>query len=111
MKIPALSFVMLLLASATTAAQPPLHYWGTLQNDEATGVIELDGQLYAVKAGDVIPGRGTVQAVTNDEAVVLYELNDAEKQELADHGRLVIGARQMHLRNVLRLVPMPERTR
>ena len=104
------AFAMVLLTTAPAHAQPA-HYWGTLPNDAARGVIELEGRLYSVRVGDVIPGRGTVRAVDDEEVVVVHTVSDAEKLELAAQGYAVIDARQEHLRNLQRLLPLPERIR
>ena len=105
-----LAFATILLTTAPAHAQPA-HYWGTLPNDAARGVVELEGRLYSVRVGDVIPGRGTVRAVDDEEVVVVHTLSDAEKLALAAHGYAVIDARQEHLRNVQRVLPLPERAR
>jgi hypothetical protein len=105
-----LAFVTFVLTTTVAHAQPA-HYWGTLPDDPARGLIELDGRLHSVRVGDVLPGRGTVRAVDNEEVVVVHTLSDAEKLELAAQGYAVIDARQEHLRNVQRLLPLPERIR
>ena len=105
-----LPFAMLLLFTAPVNAQPA-HYWGTLPNDATRGVIEIDGRVYSVQIGDVVPGRGTVRALDHDEVVLVQTLSDAEKLDLAAHGKAVVDARQEHLRNVQRVLPAAERTR
>ena len=104
------AFAMVLLTTAPAHAQPA-HYWGKLPDDATRGVIELEGRLYSVRVGDVIPGRGTVRTVDDEEVVVVHTVSDAEKRELAAQGYAAIDARQEHLRNLQRLLPLPERIR
>jgi hypothetical protein len=103
--------VMMLLLITVPAAAQPLHYWGPLSTDTATGVIEAGSEVYSVRVGDVIPGHGTVRAVSDEEVVLVYTLSEAEKLDLSNRGQAVIDARQVHIRNVHRLLPQPERVR
>ena len=105
-----LAFAILLLTTVPAHAQPA-HYWGTLPNDAGRAVIELDGRLHSVRVGDVLPGRGTVRALDDEEVVVVHTLTEAEKLELAAQGSAVVDARQEHLRNLQRVLPLPERIR
>src|ERR687892_1004857 len=95
----ALPFVSsVLLASPAMATD--LIYWGLQQEGSDSGVIELGGQLHAVRLGDVIPSWGTVHAVDASRIVVTRPVTPEEQDKLRSEGNAVIDAEYIHILNI-----------
>ena len=70
----------LLMGGAGSSADASLRYWGRLADGTNRARIQYRGRFADVRAGDRIPGWGTVLAVNERELVVRRTLGDAEKQ-------------------------------
>ena len=100
----ALPFVSsVLLASPAMATD--LIYWGLQQEGSDSGVIELGGQLHAVRVGDVIPNWGTVHEVSAGKIVVMRPVSPEEQHRLRGEGKAVIEAEVMHIVNIQGMLP------
>lgn len=82
-----------------------VRYWGPLGDPQGHGLVELDGRRYAVRAGDELPGWGTVGTVTEEELIVYRRLSEAERQALEAQGGVVYDVQEIRLRNVKTLLP------
>ena len=97
-----------LSSSITTAPAAALEvqYWGLWQNTER-GLIRLQGEYYTIGKGDEIPGLGSVEQVSADMLVVERPLTSAERQGLAEQGRVVPDVEIRRIPNLANRVGSP----
>jgi hypothetical protein len=86
---------LVLLLGAPSAQRPS--YRGLLPDGTSRGRVEYRGKSFDVRAGDSIPGWGTVRAVTEGYLVVRRTLSDAEKQARAAAGLLVVDVQDVRI--------------
>ena len=96
-------------ALAVVLAAPPagadMRYWGLSPQALGTGVVEMNSQRHAVRAGDPVATWGTVHAVDAHELVVKRRLTEDEKGALRAQGKAAPDAQHIRLRNVHGLLP------
>jgi hypothetical protein len=101
----------LLMGTSTREPVPSFRYLGRLADGTNRARVQYRGQLVDVRAGDRIPGWGTVQAVNERELVVRRTLTEAEKQAREAEGLLAADVLDMRIPlavgNVARPVPPP----
>src|SRR5262245_47015704 len=90
----AVTFSMLMGAGAGEPA-PSLRYWGKVPDGTNRARIQYRGRFADVRAGDRIPGWGTVLAVNERDLVVRRMLTDAEKQAREAEGLLAPDTLEM----------------
>jgi hypothetical protein len=98
------AMVALAVAGGSAAAEE-LRYWGPVGDDYGSGLVELGGQRYVVRAGDEVPGWGMVGAVTEEELILYRWMSEAERQGLEDQGAVVYDVQEIRLRNLRTLLP------
>jgi hypothetical protein len=99
------AFVALSLTAAPAPAQE-VQYWGLWQSTER-GLIRLQDEYYTVGKGDEIPGFGTVQQATDDMLTVRRTLTEAERQRLAEQGRVAPDTETRRIPNLTNRVGPP----
>lgn len=79
-----------------------LTYWGKTPDVPARGWIKLGEQYFEVQEGSVIPGWGTVKALSDDSLVIHRPLTEPEQEQLRQHGAAVYDAQEIRIRNLSR---------
>jgi hypothetical protein len=92
----AVTFAMM-LGAGTPDPAPGLRYWGKADSGAGRGRIQHRGRFLEVRAGDRIPGWGTVRAVNERDLVVRRMLTEAEKQARAAQGLLETDVLDMRI--------------
>lgn len=104
MKLSAMRILVALtvwLAVAPVLAQD-LAYWGKTPGAEGRGWIKFGGQYVEVGEGQVIPGWGTVKAITDEALIIQRPLSEEEQQWLREHGGAVYDVQEIRFRNLSR---------
>lgn len=89
------------LLAAPVQAQD-LTYWGKTPGAEGRGWIKFGEQYVEVGEGQLIPGWGTVRAITDDALIIQRPLSEQEQQWLREQGRAVYDAQEIRFRNLSR---------
>ena len=87
----------LLMAGPPAGGDPTLRYWGRLADGSGRARVEYRGALADVRAGDRIPGWGTVRAVTGKSLVLRRALTEAEKEDRAAAGLAAVDVLDMRI--------------
>jgi hypothetical protein len=87
----------LLMGAPAGPGAPSLRYWGRLSDGSGRARIQYGGRLFEVRAGDRIPGWGTVRAVQERALFVRRVLTDAEKQAREAEGLPAVEALDMRI--------------
>jgi hypothetical protein len=97
--------VMTFAVATGPAVAEEVRYWGPVGEGDGRGLVELGGQSFAVRAGDELPGWGTVAAVTEEELILYRRLSEAERRALGEQGGAVYDVQEIRLRNLRTLLP------
>ena len=87
----------LLMGGPPAGGDATLRYWGRLADGTGRGRVQYRGALAEVRAGDRIPGWGTVRAVTGKYLVLRRTLTEAEKEDRAAAGLPAVDALDMRI--------------
>ena len=87
----------LLMGAPSDQGRPALRYWGRLADGSSRARIQYGARLFEVRAGDRIPGWGTVRAVQERALFVSRALTDTEKQEREAEGLAAVDALEMRI--------------